>query len=407
MNMPAWKRHFFTLYIGQGISILTSAVLQMAIVWHVTETTGSASLLSLATMIGFLPQAILGIFIGVYIDRKSRKKIMAISDLAIAAAGLILVFAGRTGDIPLWLIYVVLFIRSIGNAFHLPSLQASIPLIVPKEELTRYAGFAQGFKSVSFLISPALAAWLYSIWSLDRIILLDVVGAVLAVAFMLVVPIKELEHCKLDQQASLGQVVEEAKKGFAYLRNIPGLFELLIITTLYAFIYFPIGTLFPLITMTWFGGGVEQSSKVEILFAAGMLIGSLLLGFVGKNIRHARAVMYSIALYGLCCLATGLLPPSGLIVFMVISFIIGLINPFYHSVLTAIYQTRVEDEYMGRVLSLTSSISLIAMPLGLTLSGALTDVIGVNYWFAISGILTLLLFVVGMQIIPRKLEGTK
>ena len=63
--MQNWRRTFIAIWSGQAISILTSSVLQMAIVWYITQKTGSAALLSLATLIGFLPQALLGLFIGV------------------------------------------------------------------------------------------------------------------------------------------------------------------------------------------------------------------------------------------------------------------------------------------------------------------------------------------------------
>ena len=59
MNNQNWKRSFFPLWAGHAISLITSAVLQMAIIWHLTNTTGSALVLSMATMVCFLPQAIL------------------------------------------------------------------------------------------------------------------------------------------------------------------------------------------------------------------------------------------------------------------------------------------------------------------------------------------------------------
>ena len=64
-----WKQKFLILWTGQAISIFTSSVIQMAIIWYLTEKTGSATILSLATLVGFLPQAIMGPFIGVLIDR--------------------------------------------------------------------------------------------------------------------------------------------------------------------------------------------------------------------------------------------------------------------------------------------------------------------------------------------------
>lgn len=407
--MPQWKKKFFTIWTGQAVSVLTSSVLQMAIVWYVTLKTESAALLSLATLIGFLPQALLGVFIGVYIDRYRRKTVMMISDLVIALAGLVLVVSGFFGDIPLWLIYLVLFVRSVGNAFHQPALQAAIPSIVPKEFLTQYAGYAHGFKSFSFLVSPALAAILFGIWPLNIIILLDVLGALLAVGFLLTVRFPEAgqtasPRVQDEAEGEWRRMIREAKEGFAALKRQSGLPELLLISTAYAFVYFPIGTLFPLITMTWFRGGVEESGMVEVIFSVGMLAGSLLLGIFGRKIRHERAIIASIGLYGVSVLTSGLLPPGGLYVFMLMSFVIGVINPFYHSVLTSIYQTRVEEQYLGRVLSLTNSVGLIAMPLGLILSGSFAQALGVNRWFMISGVLTILIFLAALALLPKRLS---
>jgi DHA3 family macrolide efflux protein-like MFS transporter len=67
-----WKQKFIVLWSGQAISIFTSSVIQMAIIWYLTDRTGSAAILSLATLAGFLPQAVLGPFIGVLIDRYNR-----------------------------------------------------------------------------------------------------------------------------------------------------------------------------------------------------------------------------------------------------------------------------------------------------------------------------------------------
>ena len=141
------------MWTGQAISIFTSSVIQMAIVWYLTDVTGSAAILTLATLLGFLPQAVLGPFIGVLIDRYNRKKIMVVSDLFIAGSLMILVIAGFFGELPIWLIMIVLFARAIGSTFHSPSLQAVTPLIVPKDSLTKCAGYSHTFQSVSMLLA--------------------------------------------------------------------------------------------------------------------------------------------------------------------------------------------------------------------------------------------------------------
>lgn len=390
-----WKRKFAILWSGQAVSMLTSSVLQMAIVWYLTERTGSAAILSFATLIGFLPQAILGMFIGALIDRYDRKKIMILADLSIAAISLILVVAGIWGEIPIWLIMVVLFARSIGTAFHYPSLQAIMPMIVPKEQLTQYAGYSQSFESIAMLISPPLAAILFSIWNLNIIVMFDVLGALFAVLMFCFV---KLPAFKKGTSHSTPNIFQETKEGLGVLKNEKGMSALMLVSALYAIIYFPIGTLYPLITMTYFGGGIGESSVVEVVFSIGMLLGSLLLGLLGNKISKRLAIVGSIAVYGAGVMLTGLLPSTGLKIFIVLSIFMGISVPFYTGVQTSIFQIKIKQEFLGRVLSLSSSISMVAMPLGLILSGTFAELIGVEKWFLISGILCLMIAVLALMI---------
>ncbi len=114
MQTLRWKTQFFTIWAGQAVSLITSAILQMAIILYLTETTGSALVLSLASLVGFLPYAVLGPFIGVLVDRSNRKHIMILSDLVIALAAAILAFVALSGALPVWLVMATLFVRSVG-----------------------------------------------------------------------------------------------------------------------------------------------------------------------------------------------------------------------------------------------------------------------------------------------------
>ena len=157
-----WKLKFYTIWAGQAVSLITSAILQMAIIFYLTEKTGSAMVLSMASLVGFLPYAVFGPAIGVLVDRHDRKKIMIGADLIIAAAGAVLAIIALYMELPVWIVMIVLFIRSIGTAFHTPALNAVTPLLVPEEQLTKCAGYSQSLQSISYIVSPAVAALLYS-----------------------------------------------------------------------------------------------------------------------------------------------------------------------------------------------------------------------------------------------------
>lgn len=385
----SWKVKFAILWTGQSVSLFTSSILQMAIVWYLTEKTGSAAVLSFATLIGYLPAAVLGMFIGTFVDRYSRKRIMVIADVSIALLGIVLAISSLQGEIPIWLIMVVLLLRSFGTAFHYPALQSVTPSIVPPDKITKYAGYAQSFESLSMVLSPALAALLFSIWDLTAIIFLDVAGAFIAVGLLFFVKIPKLVPCKEKRESLL----RETMNGLRELRSVRGMAQLMIIGALYAIIYFPIGTLYPFITMDYFGGGFTESGVVEVVFAIGSLLGSLVLGMVGGKIPKIPFMAASIGIYGMGVLLSGLLPPSGLQIFIIFSLVMGVAVPFYTGIQTAIFQLKFPQKYLGRIFSLSSSVSALAMPVGLILSGAFTDKIGANTLFIIAGTLALILAV--------------
>lgn len=386
-----WKRDFFTIWTGQAISLFTSAILQMAIIFYLTEKTGSAMVLSIASLVGFLPYAVFGPMIGVLVDRYDRKKIMIGADLIIAAAGAVLAIIALYMELPVWMVMIVLFIRSIGTAFHSPALSAVTPLLVPEEQLTRCAGYSQSLQSISYILSPAAAAFLYSVWKLNAIIAIDVLGAVIACITVALVRVPKLN---LEEQSLERNFMKEMKEGLVVLKENKGLFALLLIGTLYMFVYMPINALYPLISMEYFAGTPMHISITEIAYASGMLAGGLLLGLLGSFKKRIVLITASIFIMGVSLTISGLLPSSGFAIFVVCCAIMGFSVPFYSGVQTALFQEKIKPEYLGRVFSLTGSIMSLAMPVGLILSGIFADRIGVDKWFLISGIL-----IVGIAIV--------
>lgn len=383
-----WKKKFLFLSLGQAISYLTSSILQIAIVWHLTQQTGSAAIVTTSTLVGYLPRGVLGLFTGVFIDRFDRKKIVVLSDSIIALAALALAGITFVSELPIGLIYVMLAVRSIGSAFHAPAFNAIIPSIVPKDQLARCAGLMEGFESISLILSPALAAVLYSAWSFGSIILLDVAGAAVAVSIVLLTAIPR--HRRSEERGGI-HLLRETREGFDILRAQKGMLALLVFGALYAFVYFPIGSMYPLITMTYFGGSIRDSSMVEIAFSAGSLAGAFLLGIWGNRLPKIKSIAASIGIYGLGAVGIGLLPPSGLVRLAALSALMGVTIPFFYGLRTAAFQEAIPNEYLGRALSLASSVSLFTGPLGLVAGGAFSDLIGVNICFLALGIFSLAL----------------
>ena len=138
-----WKLPFFTIWTGQAFSLLGSSLVGFALIWWMTDTTGSATVLATAAIIEFLPRVFVGPFAGALVDRWNRRLVMLVADsiTALATAGLIyLVWAG---NLQIWHIYALMLVRSTAGAFHMPAMFSSTSLMVPEDQLTRVQGLNQ------------------------------------------------------------------------------------------------------------------------------------------------------------------------------------------------------------------------------------------------------------------------
>ena len=388
----SWKRSLAIVWIGEFFSVLTSSILQMGLIWHVTLTTGSASALSFVSLAAFLPMALLGAFAGTIVDRTSIKRLMIGADLFIAAVSLTLVFGSLRGDLSVTAVAAVLFVRALGSTLHTPAFNALTPLMAPPEALGKLAGMLQFMQSGSYIIGNAIAAVIYPAFGLTFMIALDVAGAVLASIAVAVsgikTPVPERHALEENAEASRRAVrafLSETADGFRELKRHRGLFAMFWIGFAFSVLFSPISALFPLMVFDHFGGTTTQSAIAEIAFSVGMIAASGWIGVTGGLRNHALSCALAIALFGAATLASGLVPPSALVVFLGLTFAMGLSSPLYSAPQMALMQERIDPECMGRVFGLYGAVCSWAMPVGLVASTLFADAIGVSACFVLIG----------------------
>lgn len=398
-----WKKAFGILFTGQIFSILTSSMVQFAIIWHLTETTKSAVVLTIAGLAAFLPQALLGPFIGVWLDRWNRKITMIAADSAIAFFSLILGLYFYLGDPSLAVVYIILMVRSVASAFHAPAFQAAIPLLAPEEQLTRVAGWHQMVFSFSNVIGPALGIAVYSATSLGVVLFLDVLGAIIANLMLLFVRINQP---KPEAQQS-PNFLSEFKLGWLAFVKVKAIVIITIATAIFSIAFMPLATLFPFMTLSHFERGGYSASIVEAVFSIGMIIGGLLLSIAASKWKDTTYIWLSLAVIGLTCAASGLISKEAFFVFVVLSFLMGAAAPFFNGPYMAMIQRAYEPAMLGRVISLVTSVLLLSSPIGLLLAGPVVDRYGIQAWFFWSGIVTVLTAVfILVQFKRLQVDGT-
>ena len=380
--MDNWKRVFAIIWTGQFLSILTSSIVNFAIVLWLSLETGSAEVLAFATMAALLPQSVLGLFTGIFIDRWKRKRVMIMADSFIAFCTLILAVLFYFDLAKISHIYVLLAVRSVGSAFHMPAMQASVPLLAPKSELMRIAGINQVIQSVCNIAGPALAGLFITMMKMTNILLLDVAGAAFACLSLCFVFIPDPSHEERNSELHLWR---EAKEAIMEVRNQYGLSWLFLLSILATFVIMPVSVLFPLMTLNHFAGNAFQVSLVEVSWGGGALLAGALLGL--KKYRWNEILLINgmyIAL-GLTFLFSGLLPVSGFIWFAVLTALGGVCGSLYFATFTTVIQSRIDPGVMGRVFSFYMSFSMLPSMIGLLSTGFLADSIGLGNTFIISG----------------------
>ena len=380
--MDNWKRVFAIIWTGQFLSILTSSIVNFAIVLWLSLETGSAEVLAFATLADLLPQSVLGLFTGIFIDRWKRKRVMIMADSFIAFCTLILAVLFYFDLAKISHIYVLLALRSVGSAFHMPAMQASVPLLAPKSELMRIAGINQVIQSVCNIAGPALAGLFITMMKMTNILLLDVAGAAFACLSLCFVFIPDPSHEERNSELHLWR---EAKEAIMEVRNQYGLSWLFLLSILATFVIMPVSVLFPLMTLNHFAGNAFQVSLVEVSWGGGALLAGALLGL--KKYRWNEILLINgmyIAL-GLTFLFSGLLPVSGFIWFAVLTALGGVCGSLYFATFTTVIQSRIDPGVMGRVFSFYMSFSMLPSMIGLLSTGFLADSIGLGNTFIISG----------------------
>jgi DHA3 family macrolide efflux protein-like MFS transporter len=385
--MKNWKKVFAIIWSGQLVSILSSSLVNFAVIIWISLETGSGGMLAWAAIAALLPQAVLGPISGVLIDRWNRKIVMMLADSFIAFCTLILAVLFWLDIAQMWHIFLLLALRSVGSAFHMPAMQASVPLLAPKDQLSRIAGINQIISSIANIAGPALGALFIVIWDMEYILLLDVAGAIIAVSSLLFVTIPNPDK----EETNVRNVFHEMKVGAMIVLKRRGLSWVFLFSILVTFFLMPISVLFPLMTFQHFNGTPYQAGLIEVVWSIGALAGGAVMGIKVYKVNKVVLVNLMYLVCGLTFLLSGLLPANGFVIFAILTTIAGVSGAVYNSSFTAIIQTNVEPGALGRVFSLFFTASLLPSLFGLIGVGFFSDVLGLTTTFIICGAIIILI----------------
>jgi DHA3 family macrolide efflux protein-like MFS transporter len=410
-NESKWAPLFFTIWTGQTLSWIGSAVAQFGLVWWITEKTGSATVLAVATLLSMLPGVVLGPLVGALIDRWNRRIVMLVADGIIALASLCLAYLFWVDSMQVWHLYVVMVVRAFGGTFHWPANQASISLMVPKEHLPRIAGLNQTIGGAVNIISPPVGALLLQVMPLHWIMMIDVITALFSILPLLfiIIPQPDKAAAEASTVSAVSAIWEDILGGFRYIWNWRGLFWLLMIAMLINFFVNPAMSLVPILVTRHFKGGALELGWLNASWGVGMVVGGLVLGAWGGFRNRSHTMLMGIVGLGIGILMVAF-APMNLLPLAIAGFFVGsMMNAITNGSAFALLQTIVEPKLQGRVFTVVMSMAGAISPLSLAVGGPIADWLGVRTLYFIAGGALVLISVIGMMspvLLNLEQEGT-
>ena len=390
-----WKKNIILFLTSQTISLFGSSLVQYAIMWHITLTTQSGLMMTVAIICGFLPTLFLSPFAGVWADRYNRKTLIILSDSMIALSTLALAILFLVGYGSLWLLFVTSAVRALGAAVQIPAIGAFLPQIVPEDKLTKVNATNGSIQAMVMLVSPMLSGALLTMATIETIFFIDVITAAIAVSVLFLflhVPV----HAKAQAKQTTSYF-SDMREGFTYIKNHAYIKRFFLFCAVFFFLVAPAAFLTPLQVARSFGDDVWRLTAIEISFSIGMMVGGVIMASWGGFKNRIHSMTLSMLVTGACTFALGVIPVFW--IYLIVMGLVGIAMPIFNTPSMVLIQEKVETDFLGRVFGVFGMIASSMMPLGMLLFGPIADIIRIEWLLIGTG---LLLFIQGFFLLGNK-----
>jgi len=392
-----WTKNIILFLVSQTISLFGSSLVQYAIMWYITLKTQSGIMMTISIICGFLPTFFISPFAGVWADRYNRKILIILSDSMIAIATLVLAILFLMGYNALWLLFVISAIRALGSGIQTPAIGAILPQLVPEDKLIKVNSINGTVQSLVFLASPMLSGALLSMASIEVILFIDVITAIIGVSTLLLF-VKVPDHSKVSEKQSTSYL-SDFSKGLEYIKSHAYVKKFFFFCAFFFFLATPVAFLTPLLVTRSYGIEVWKLIANEITFSVGMIIGGIVMSVWGGFKNKVYTMTLSSIVMGICTFALGVIPVFWIYLFFMVVF--GIAMPMFNTPSTVLLQEKVDENYIGRVFGVYGMISSAVMPLGMLIFGPLSDIIKIEWLLVGTGIFIFILslFMLGNKVL--------
>jgi len=291
----------FRLYsISRVTAGIGQSMLQAIIAWQVYALSGSALDLGLVGLVRFVPALSLSLVSGVVVDTYDRRRILLIAQAVPVVTSLVMLAAIATGQATLLLVYGLVFIAGVTSAFEGPSRQSLLPSLVPRNLFARAMTLNSTLQSLSALSGPAVAGALIA-WQGIGLSYAAHCCLVL-VSLLVLLPVRIATTSKVGRS---GMRLEAVREGLAYLRHRPVVVGAMTLD-MFAVLFGGAKALLPIYAVDILHADAAGYGLLTASLDAGALLAAALMVALPTPTHLGRALLASVAAFGLATIAFGL-----------------------------------------------------------------------------------------------------
>lgn len=323
-------------------------------VWLASMGTIGQTVLGMYQISELVTSILVNPFGGVISDRFSRRRILMVTDLVCGILCLAISFI-RNDSWMIGALIVANIIQAVAFAFSRPANKAIITELVEKDELVFYNSRLELVMQVVSVSSPVLSFLVLQFASLRITLVLDALSFFLAFGLVALLPKKE-EKTTGDKKLTFNVIFSDIKEGVRYIVKQKEIFFLLVMASSVNFFFAAFNYLLPFSNQLY---GVQGAyATILTMGAIGSIVGALL---ASKIKASMEMLLFLLALTGLGVMIMGFTLPS----YLAFSgnFICELFMTMFNIHFFTQVQTKVEGEYLGRVLSSIYTVAILFMPI--------------------------------------------
>jgi MFS family permease len=364
-----------------------------ALQWLVYKITNSQSSLGLVTFLNFLPVLLFSLFMGVLVDRTSKRNLLVLSQSLFMLLSGILAVLTFAEYVQYWHILVLSFMMGIVNALDMPARQAFYVDIVDREDLTAAIGLNSAIFNGARIVGPAVAGMVVAAIGEAPAFAINSISFLAVIIALLMMRLDNVSQKSLRNKGTQGLT-----QGLRYLVHEKQIFGLVIMVALFSLVSAPYMVLLPVFARDILNTGAEGFGQLLSAQGIGALIGALGVIFFGEGKNKGRTVLISRGVLGFAIAGLAL---SRSPIFSMLALVIAGFVFISQLVLTnSLIQYIVPDDLRGRVISAFTWALGGFFPLGALMYGFIGDQIGAPNTALIMAAGSVILTLVNLIVFP-------